>query len=36
MKGLYLIPDKMHLEESLKFIEENQAACEYNDFFSSI
>ena len=33
MKGLYLIPDKDNLEESLKFIEENQVACEYNDFF---
>ena len=33
MKGLYLIPDKNNLEESLKFIEENQMACEYNDFF---
>lgn len=33
MKGLYLIPDRLNLEESLKFIEENQCACEYNDFF---
>lgn len=33
MKGLYLIPDRENLEESLKFIDENQCACEYNDFF---
>ena len=33
MKGLYLIPDRANLEESLKFINENQCACEYNDFF---
>lgn len=33
MKGLHLIPDRTNLEESLKFIEENQCACEYNDFF---
>lgn len=33
MKGLYLIPDRLNLEESLKFIEKNQCACEYNDFF---
>ena len=33
MKGLYLIPDKTNLEESLKFIEEQGCACEYNDFF---
>mgnify|MGYP006363515099 CR=1 FL=1 len=33
MKGLYLIPDRANLEESLKFINENQCRCEYNDFF---
>lgn len=33
MKGLYLIPDRENIEESLKFIKENQCACEYNDFF---
>ena len=33
MKGLYLIPDKTNLGESLKFIEEQGCACEYNDFF---
>ncbi len=35
MKQMYLIPDRFHLEESLKFIEEQQCACEYNDFFSA-
>lgn len=33
MKGLYLIPDKNNLDESLELIKENQAACEYNDFY---
>ena len=27
MKGLYLIPDKNNLEESLKLIEENHGKC---------
>lgn len=33
MKGLYLIPDKSNIEQSLHLIEEHQGACEYNDFF---
>ena len=33
MQGLYFIPDKTCLEESLKLVEENHAAYEYNDFF---
>lgn len=33
MKGLYLIPDKTNPEESIRLIEEYQAAYEYNDFF---
>jgi len=33
MKGLYLIPDKTNLEESLKLIEKYHGAFEYNDFF---
>lgn len=33
MKGLHVIPDKANLQESLKFIKENQCAYEYNDFF---
>ena len=33
MKRLHLIPDRTNLEQSLKFIDEHQCACEYNDFF---
>ena len=33
MKGLYLIPDKDNLEESLQLLEKHQGAYEYNDFF---
>lgn len=30
---MHLIPDRANLEESIKFIEEQNCACEYNDFF---
>ena len=30
---MHLIPDRADLEESIKFIEEQNCACEYNDFF---
>ena len=33
MKGLYLIPDRMNLEESLQLLKTYQGAYEYNDFF---
>lgn len=33
MKGLYLIPDKGNLEQSIQLLEECQGAFEYNDFF---
>lgn len=33
MKGLYLIPDKENLEQSIQLLEEYQGAFEYNDFF---
>lgn len=33
MKGLYLIPDKENLEQSIQLLEECQGAFEYNDFF---
>lgn len=33
MKGLYLIPDKENLEQSIQLIQENKGAFEYNDFF---
>lgn len=32
MKGLHLIPDKKHLDESLQLLEKYQGAYEYNDF----
>ena len=34
MKGLYLIPDRMNVEESLRLLEIYHGAYEYNDFFS--
>ncbi|MBQ2900515.1 MAG: sugar phosphate isomerase/epimerase [Agathobacter sp.] len=33
MKGLYLIPDKTNIEESLQLLKTYQGAYEYNDFF---
>lgn len=33
MKGLYLIPDKVNLEQSIQLLKECQGAFEYNDFF---
>lgn len=33
MKGLYLIPDRTHLEESVELARRHQAAFEYNDFY---
>ncbi len=33
MKGLYLIPDRTNLEESLRLTKKYQANFEYNDFF---
>ena len=33
MKRLHFIPDRNNLEDSIRFIDENHAACEYNDFF---
>lgn len=33
MKGLYLIPDRSQIEESLALAKSNQAAFEYNDFY---
>ena len=30
---MHLIPDRANLEESIKFIEEQNCTCEYNDFF---
>lgn len=33
MSRLHLIPDRANLEESIKFIEAQDCACEYNDFF---
>lgn len=33
MNKLYLIPDYRNLEESMLFIEQQKANCEYNDFF---
>lgn len=33
MKGIYLIPDRANIEESLTLVKENNANYEYNDFF---
>ncbi len=33
MKGLYLIPDRQNIEESLQLAKDVQASWEYNDFF---
>lgn len=33
MRGLYLIPDREHMEESLSLLENYKGAYEYNDFF---
>ena len=33
MKGLYLIPDRTQIEESVRLAKDYQAAFEYNDFF---
>lgn len=33
MKRLHLIPDRLHIEESLQLVKDYQAAFEYNDFF---
>lgn len=33
MKGIYLIPDRANIEESLVLAKENLAGFEYNDFF---
>ena len=35
MRGVYLIPDRMHLEDTLRLAEQYQASFEYNDFFTS-
>ena len=35
MKGLYLIPDRIQIEESLALAKEYQAFYEYNDFFTA-
>lgn len=35
MMGIYLIPDRSHLEESLQLVQKQQGYFEYNDFFTS-